>query len=68
MVELAIKEMKNKKASDRYRWKAEQIQNGGKEMSKELTVLYNRIEEEKCVPEEWGHITIKSVGKNGKKK
>ena len=29
MVELAIKEMKNKKASDRYRWIAERIKNGG---------------------------------------
>ena len=26
----------------------------GKEISKSLTALYNRIGEEKCVPEEWG--------------
>ena len=38
----------------------------GKEMSKSLTVLLNRIEKEKSVPEEWGHITIKSMPKNGK--
>ena len=31
-------------------------------------VLYNRIDEEKYVPEEWGDITIKSVRKNGKEK
>ena len=37
-------------------------------MSKSLTVLYNRIEKEKCASEEWGHITIKLVRKNGKKK
>ena len=37
-------------------------------MSKSLTVLYNRIEEEKCVSEELGHITIKSVRKNVKEK
>ena len=37
-------------------------------MSKSLTVLYNRIEKEKCASEEWGHITIKLVRKNGKEK
>ena len=37
-----------------------------KEISKSLTALYNRIEEEKCVSEEWGHTTTKSVRKNGK--
>ena len=31
-------------------------------------MLYNSIEEEKCVPEEWELITIKSVRKNGKEK
>ena len=66
MVEIAIKEMKNKKASARYGWKAEWIENWGKEMSKGLTVVCNRIEEEKCLPEEWRHSTIKSVHKNGK--
>ena len=63
MVEIAIK---IKKASDRYGWKAEWIKNGGKEMSKSLSVLYNRIEKEKCASEEWGHITIKLVRRNGK--
>ena len=29
------------------------MRNGGKEMSKSLTVLYHRIEEEKCVSGEW---------------
>ena len=65
MVEIAIK---IKKASDRYGWKAEWIKNGGKDMSKSLTVLYNRIEEENCVPEEWVHIKIKVARKNGKEK
>ena len=37
-------------------------------MSKSLTVLYNRTEEEKYMPEEWGPITIKSLRKNGKEK
>ena len=37
-------------------------------MSKSSTVLLKRLEEEKCVPEEWGHITTKSVRKNGKEK
>ena len=64
MVEIAIKEMKNKKASDRHGWNTEWMKNWGKEMCKSLPVLYNRIAEEKCVPEEWGHITIKSVRKN----
>ena len=68
MVEIAIKEMENKNASNRYGWKAEWIKNGGKEMGKSLTELYNRIEEEKCGQKEWGHITIKSVCKNGKEK
>ena len=68
MVEIAIKEMKNKKSSDRYGWKAEWIKNREKEVSESLTVLYNRIEEEKCASKEWGHITIKSVRKNGKEK
>ena len=36
MVKIAIKQMENKKASDRYGWKAEWIKNGGKEMSNYL--------------------------------
>ena len=44
MVEIAIKEMKIKKASDRYGWKAEWIKDGRKKMNKSLTVLYKRIE------------------------
>ena len=66
MVEIAIKEIKIKKASDRYGWKAEWIKDEGKEMNKSLTVLYKRIEKKKCVPEEWGHIIIKSVRKKNK--
>ena len=68
MVKTAVKEMKNKKALDRYGWKAKWIKNGRKEMTKSLAVLYYRIEEEKCVPKEWGHITIKSLRKNEKEK
>ena len=49
MVEIAIKEIKIKKASDRYGWKAEWIKDEGKEMNKSLTVLYKRIEKKnKC--------------------
>ena len=68
MVEIAIKEMKNKKVPDRYGWKAEWVKNGGKEMTKSLTVLFNKIEEEKCVSKQWGYTTIKSVRKNSKEK
>ena len=68
IVEIAIKGMKNKKASDRYGWKAEWIKNGGKEMNKSLTVLYNRTEEEKCVPDKMGTYHNKISAQKWKRK
>ena len=46
MVKKAIGKLKNKKASDRLGWRAEWLKEGGEEIVKSLSNLFNRIERE----------------------
>ena len=46
MVKKAIAKLKNKRASDRLRRRAEWLKEGGGEIVKSLSILFNRIERE----------------------
>ena len=46
MVKKAIAKLKNKRASDGLGWRAEQLKEGGEEIVKSLSILFNRIERE----------------------
>ena len=65
MVQKEVMKLKKNKARDRLGWKNEWIKEGGKEMIRSLTTIYNRIEEENMIPEQWNYTTVKSVNKNG---
>ena len=47
MVKKAIAKLKNKRASDRLGWRAERLKEEGEEIVKSLSVLFNRIKENK---------------------
>ena len=47
MVKKAIAKLKNKRASDRLGWRAEWLNEGGEEIVKSLSILFNRIENKK---------------------
>ena len=47
MVKKAIAKLKNKRASDRLRWRVERLKEEGEEIVKSLSVLFNRIKENK---------------------
>ena len=46
MVKKAIAKLKNKRASDRLGWRAEWLKEGGEEIVKSLSILFNRAERE----------------------
>ena len=46
MVKKAIAKLKNKTASDRLGWRTEWLKEGGEEIVKSLSILFNRIERE----------------------
>ena len=59
--------MKNKKAADRSIWKVEWIKEGGEEMMKSLSILFNRIKTENKIPIQWQLTTVKNTHKGGVK-
>ena len=67
MVEKAIAKLKNKRASDRLGWRAEWLKEGGEEIVKSLSILFNRIEREQRTLMQWRQTTIKSIYKGGNK-
>ena len=67
MVKKAIAKLKNKRASDRLRWRAEQLKKGGEEIVKSLSILFNRIEREQRTLIQWRQTAIKSIYKGGNK-
>ena len=67
MVKKAIAKLKNKKASDRLGWRAEWLKEGGEEIVKSLSILFNRIEREQRTLMQWRQTTIKSIYKGGSK-
>ena len=67
MVKKAIAKLKNKRASDRLGWRAEWLKEGGEEIVKSLSILFNRIEREQKTLMQWRQTTIKSIHKVGNK-
>ena len=67
MVKKAIAKLKNKRASDRLGWRAEWLKEGGEEIVKSLSILFNRIEREQRTLIQWRQTTIKSIYKGGSK-
>ena len=67
MVKKAIAKLKNKRASDRLGWRAEWLKEGGEEIVKSLSILFNRIEREQRTLMQWRQTTIKSIYKSGNK-
>ena len=68
MVKKAIAKLKNKRASDRLGWRAEWLKEGGEEIVKSLSILFNRIEREQRTLTQWRQTTIKSIYKGGNNK
>ena len=67
MVKKAIAKLKNKRASDKLGWRAEWLKEGGEEIVKSLSILFNRIEREQRTLIQWRQTTIKSIYKGGNK-
>ena len=67
MVKKAIAKLKNKIATDRLGWRAEWLKEGGEEIVKSLSILFNRIEREQRTLVQWRQTTIKSIYKSGNK-
>ena len=67
MVKKAITKLKNKRANDRLGWRAEWLIEGGEEIVKSLSILFNRIEREQRTLMQWRQTTIKSIYKGGNK-
>ena len=67
MVKKAIAKLENKRASDRLGWRAEWLKEGGEEIVKSLSILFNRIEREQRTLMQWRQTTIKSIYKGGNK-
>ena len=59
----AVKEMKIKKAGDRNGWRNEWLKYGGDEIIKCLTKLFNQMEKELSIPQQWKNIKITSIQK-----
>ena len=64
-IENAIKELKKNKCKDSEGWVNEIVLNGGKQMSKSLHYLFNRLEAERYAPKEWKEVMIKTISKPG---
>ena len=67
MVKKAIAKLKNKGTSDSLGWRAEWLKEGGEEIVKSLSILFNRIEIEQRTLVQWRQTTIKSIYKGGNK-
>ena len=67
IVKKAIARLKNKRASDRLGWRADCLKEGGEEIVKSLSILFNRREREQRSLMQWRQTTIKSIYKGGNK-
>ena len=65
-VEESIRELKEKKCADGAGWKNEIMIHGGEGMEECLLTLFNEMEKERCTPEDWNEMVIKSLHKKGK--
>ena len=57
--------MKNNTSENRERWKAEWLKWGGDDMIESLTIIFNRVGEERQIPLQWREAAIKSLYKEG---
>ena len=64
-VEIAMKKLKRKKCKDGGGWNNEILLDGGEEMTTSIHALFNKIETDRTVPEDWKAVLIKTVGKPG---
>ena len=64
-VENAMKKLKRKKCKDGGGWNNEIILDGGDEMTASIVNLFNKIEVDRMVPEEWKEVVVKTIGKPG---
>ena len=64
-VQDAMKFLKKKKSKDGSGWNNEVIMNGGEEMVKSLHKIFNKMEKERVVPEQWNQVIIKAISKPG---
>ncbi len=62
-----IKTLKRKKASDIQKWTNEMILEGGEEMLKSVTLMFNAITQQQKIPAQWTNMKIKSIHKKGSK-
>ena len=60
-VQDAMKFLKKKKSKDGSGWNNEVIMNGGEEMVKSLHKIFNKMEKERVVPEQWNQVIIKAT-------
>ena len=63
VVAKAIKQLQTKKASDRQGWRTEWLKNGGKVMEQSLCNMFNKMEEENRIPNQWKVMSITSINK-----
>ena len=60
-VERAVKELKRKKCKDRTGWNNEIVLESGEDMIDGLHCMFNKMEVERVVPEEWKEMKIKGA-------
>ena len=61
----AIKTLKRKKCKDKTGWNNEVILEGGEEMEKSLLAMFNKMEEERTIPQQWQEMKVKTISKPG---
>ena len=67
LVEIAIKNLKRKKAADEEKWTNEMIVEGGDEMVNSITYMFREISVTQQIPNQWKTMRIKSIHKKGSK-
>ena len=61
----ARKELKKKKCKDGTGWNNEMLLGEGEEIKKSLKMIFNMIERERILPEDWKKVIIKAISKPG---
>ena len=62
-LDTVCKELKKKKAPDKEGWRYEMVMNAGEDLKNSLLIILNKLAKNKCVPEEWNQMVIKSISK-----
>ena len=64
-ITIARKELKRKKCRDGTGWNNEMLLGEGEEIQKSLKYIFNMIEKERTLPEDWKKVIIKAISKPG---